>query len=355
MVQGEKILIKKIIAITISIAFIINLSGCGQQQKKRYEAEFMELFDTVTKIVAYTDSKEEFTKYSQTIYDQLKIYHQLYDIYNDYPGVNNIKTINDNAGIKPVKVDKKIIDLLKFSKEWYAKTDGKLNIALGAVLTIWHQHREEGIDDPTRATLPDIAELKEADKHTDINKMIIDEANSTVFLEDPKMSLDVGGVGKGYATEQVAQYAAKSGFTSGLISVGGNVRAIGYKGDNKELWNLGVQNPDLESEKTNLVILYMADMSLVSSGDYERYYTVNGKKYHHLIDPETLFPADHYSQVTIATKDSGMADAITKAAFILPFDQALKFIDDLPETEAMWVFKDGSIKYSKNFQKYFNK
>ncbi len=346
---------KKIIVLIVAFAFVINLSACGHAEKTRYEGEFLKLFDTMTKIVAYTDSKEEFTKYSQLIYDNLEEYHELYDIYNNYPGINNIKTINDNAGIKPVKVDQRIIDLLLFSKQWYKNSDGKVNVAFGAVLKIWHVYRTEGIDDETNAVLPKIDELREAAKHTNINNVIIDEVNSTVFLEDPKMSLDVGAIAKGYATEQVAQIAIANGFTSGLLSVGGNVRSIGNKGVNNELWNLGIQNPDLGSEKSNIQIVYLSDLSLVSSGDYERYYTVNGKKYHHIIHPTALFPSEYYSQVTIICENSGVADALSTAVFNMPFEEGLEFINNLPNVEACWVMKDGEIKYSDNFKKYLQK
>ena len=137
--------------------------------------------------------------------------------------------------------------------------------------------------------------------------------------------------------------------------MGGNVRAIGSKGTEEDFWNVGVQNPDKESNEKILRITYLKDMSLVSSGIYERYYIVDGKQYHHIIDPDTLFPADNYSQVTILCKDSGVADAVAKAAFILPFDRALEYINALQDIEAMWVFKDGSIKYSSGFEKYMKK
>ena len=335
----------------IIIVFLINSTACGGVKKIRYEAEFLELFNTMTKIVAYTDSKAEFTKYSQLIYDSLKEFHELYDIYNDYSGFSNIKTINDNAGIKPVKVDKKIIDLLLLSRKWYENTDGKMNVAFGAVLKIWHKYRTEGIEDEVNAALPIMSELEEAAKHTDITKVIIDEANSTVFLEDSKMSLDVGAIGKGYATEQVSRIAIRNGFNSGLISVGGNVRAIGNKGVN-ELWNLGIQNPDMESDKSTISIVYLTDLSLVSSGDYERYYTVNGKNYHHIINVDTLFPSEYFSQVTIICKDSGMADALSTSVFNMSFEKGLKFIDNLPDTEALWVMKTGEIRYSEDFKKF---
>lgn len=345
---------KKIIAVLLAFVFLMNLTACGKE-KKRYEAEFLQLFDTMTKIVAYMDSKEEFTKFSQLIYDNLKEYHQLYDIYNNYDGITNIKTINDNAGKKPVKVDQRIIDLLLFAKDGYTKTNGKMNIAFGAVLSIWHKYREEGMEDESNAALPPKKDLEEAAKHTDISKLIIDEKNSTVYLEDPEMSLDVGGVAKGYATEQVCQIAMKNGYTSGLVSVGGNVRAIGNKGVDNQAWNVGIQNPDLESEESSIKTVYLSNLSLVSSGDYERYYVVNGKRYHHIIDPATLYPAEYFREVTILCEDSGMADTLTKAIFNTPFEEGLKFINNLPDVEALWVLKSGEIRYSDGFEKYLKK
>lgn len=345
-------MLKKILAAFMILIITIGSTACSAKKKTRYEASFLGLFDTMTKIVAYSDSKEQFTKYSQSIYDNLKKYNDLYDIYHDYKGINNIKTINDNAGIKPVKVDKRIIDLLLLGKDEYNKSNGKLNIAMGSVLSIWHTYREDGLNDEANAKLPPMSELKEAAKHTDINKLIIDKVNSTVFLQDKHMSLDVGAIGKGYATEKVAQIAIKEGFTSGLLSVGGNIRAIGSKGENNEPWNLGIQNPDKESKKTDLCTVNLSDKSLVTSGDYERYYTVNGKNYHHIIDSNTLFPANYFHSVTIICKDSGMADALSTSVFNMPFDEGLKYINNLPDTEAMWVMENGEIKYSANFKKY---
>ncbi len=351
-------MVKKTLATILTLALLFQLSACSAgnvSKKTRYEAQFLKLFDTMTTIIGYTETKEEFTNFSNLIYNNLKIYHQLYDIYDNYPGINNIKTINDNAGKKPVKVDKKIIDLLLLAKNANKLSNGACNVALGPVLQIWHNYREAGIADPDNAKLPPMSDLKAAMQHTDINKVIIDEKASTVYLEDPKMSLDVGSAAKGYATEQVCQIAIAHGYTSGLISVGGNIRAIGNKGVNNEQWNVGIQNPDLSSDQKSLNTVLLTDESLVSSGVYERYYTVNGKNYHHIIDPTTLMPSTNYKQVTLLCKDSGKADSLSTAVFNMPFERALKFINSMPDMEAMWVFPDGSIKYSKNFQKYIKK
>ena len=322
---------------------------------KRYKAEFIELFNTFTKIVGYSETEEEFKSYAQQIYDDLTEYHRLYDIYNDYDGLNNIKTINDNAGIKPVKVDKKIIDLLIFSKSMYELTDGKTNIAYGSVLKIWHEYRTDGIDDPENAELPPLKKLQEASEHTDINDVIIDRENSTVFLSDPMMSLDVGAIAKGYATEQVADKLAANGLVSGILNVGGNVRAIGNNIKTGEPWSVGIQNPDSESEEAILNLVNLEEASMVSSGDYERYYTVDGKRYNHIIDTKTLFPAENFTAVTVICEDSGMADALSTAIYCMDFEQGLELIQSIEGSEAMWIFKDKSIRYSEGFEALIKK
>ncbi len=341
-------MIRKSIALFVSILLLLNLTACGGEEKKRYEGEFLQLFDTVTRVIGYAYSKEEFSEYVQEIHDELEVYHQFYDIYNDYEGINNIKTINDNAGIQPVEVDQKIIDMLLFAREAGHMSESGMNIALGAVLRIWHDYRTEGIEDPERAQVPPMELLQEAAGHVDINDMIIDEEARTVYLADPEMSLDVGGIAKGYAVEQVSRYIMEQGFTDGLISVGGNVRSFGYKGDDRTLWNIGIQNP--ERGGADLFTVQITDRSLVTSGDYIRYYTVDGKRYHHIIDPETLMPSTYFTAVTIICEDSGMADALSTVLYNMPFEQGLQYAEALPETEVIWVFADGSKEYTSGFE-----
>lgn len=348
-------MLKKIVSIVVIIVIISNLAACNLQKNNRYQAQFLELFDTVTTIIGYAKDESTFTGYAQMIHDNLEVYHKLYDIYNDYEGINNVKTINDNAGIAPVKVDQKIIELLKFSKEAYEFSDGKVNIAFGAVLAVWHDYREEGLEDPTIAKLPPMEVLKEKEQHTDINKVVIDEKASTVYLEDPDMRLDVGAIAKGYATERVVKSLEEKGITGILLSVGGNVRSIGSREEKQKEWNVGIQNPDRESDEEYLMVTKIVDLSLVSSGDYERYYTVEGKEYHHIIDPQTLMPSQYYTAVSILCKDSGMADALSTIIFNMPLEDGKKLIESLDNTEALWVLKDGELKYSSGFEKFIKK
>jgi len=349
--------LKKLLLVILSISTAM-LAGCGKMaEKSKYQASFLTLFDTITTIVGYSDSKEDFTALSQQIYDRLEYYHRLYDIYNDYDGINNIKTINDNAGKNPVKADAAIISMLEFSKECYEKTGGTVNVAMGAVLSIWHDYREDGLDDPENAKLPPMKLLEEASRHCSIDDVVIEA--DTVYLKDPLMRLDVGSVAKGYAVEQTVLYIESLGVDSLLLSVGGNVRAIGGKSAAKAggetRWNVGIQNPDKSSPGSELLSVLIKDCSVISSGSYERYYTVNGIRYHHIIDPKTLMPSSYHTAVTIICGDSGTADALSTAVFNMPLSDGRSLVDSLENTEALWVMSDGALEYSSGFSEYVKK
>lgn len=320
----------------------------------RYDAQFLDLFDTITSVVGYSKDKETFAAYVQELHDELEIYHKLYDIYHEYEGISNIKTINQNAGIQPVKVDGRILDLLEYAIEMDEQTGGKVNIAMGSVLSIWHQYRTEGIDDPENAVLPPMEELRAASKHMDIKDVVIDREASTVYLQDKEMSLDVGAIAKGYATEQICQKMEADGFANALVSVGGNVRAIGVK-DDGSLWKVGIQNPNMQNDEKYLHTVYVEDRSLVSSGDYQRYYTVDGKIYHHIINPDTLMPSGQYASVSILCPDSGMADALSTAVFNMDQESGMALIESLEGVEAFWVYHDGKEVFTSGFQTYLEK
>ncbi len=329
-------------------------AGCSNRQSAgpvRYSYEFLGAFDTVIQIIGYADSKEEFEAMCKTAEKRFLDLHKLYDIYNDYEGINNIKTVNDNAGIKPVEVSREIIDLIMFSREWYYKTNGKCNIAMGTVLSLWHDYRERGLDDPENAEIPPMDLLEEANKHTGIEKVIVDEEKNTVYLEDKQMRLDVGAVAKGYASELVVNELKEMGYTSFIISSGGNVRTVGQPKDpSRNNWGIGLQDPNgdpNDPDEPSLDILYISDQSLVTSGDYQRYYEVDGKRYHHLIDPETLMPAEYFRAVAVLTRDSGLADFMSTTFFLTPYEEGVQ-LAERTGIDVIWMMKDGTIKATEN-------
>ena len=344
---------KVLIALLLILCLIMNVSTACQFSSglKRYEIQYFDVFDTVTTLIAYAEHEEEFKKQSEVIYSELKLYHMLYDIYHDYEGINNIKAINDNAGQKPITVDKKVTDLLTLAKEMYEKTDGKVNVAYGSVLSIWHKYRTEGLSDPDKARLPDKKELEEAAYFTDIDKIQINEAASTVYLQEKEMSLDVGAIGKGYAAQMAANAGKEAGMTSFLLNVGGNIVTEGTRGDGSP-WTLGIQNPDTDSNEAYVLKVRLNGDTLVTSGNYQRFYEVNGKKYHHIINPDTGMPADYFASVSIITKDSGIADALSTAIYNMPLEQGMELVESMENTEAVWILEDGKKFYTSGFKKY---
>ena len=327
--------------------------GCEKSYEKFSDYSF-DYFDTVATITGFEKDKADFDKNVSEIKSLLLEYHRLYDIYNSYDGINNLYMVNkvENGTHTQVKVDEKIIDLLLFAEQMYTKTNGKLNIGMGSVLKIWHNYRENGISEPENAQLPGMEILKSAQTHSDFNNIIIDETENTVFIKDPEMTLDVGAVAKGYAVEKTAEFMKNKGMGGYVLNVGGNVRTVGTRPDG-ENWKVGIENPNTQdTENPYIEKLSLGEMSLVTSGSYQRFYIVNGKNYHHIIDGETLMPAEYFTSVSVLCKDSAVADALSTALFCMAYEDGLKLLDNFKNTEVMWVKKDGTKFYTQNFKKY---
>jgi len=339
---------KKAVA-AISLLLAISLAGCrsGQafadREMVRYEASFLELFDTVTVIKGYAESKEAFTEESEKLHAELEHYHQLFDIYHDYDGVSNLKTVNDSAGKGPVEVSPELIRVLEFGKEAYEESGGRVNIFMGSVLSLWHEARETSVEDPEEAYIPAMEDLKEAEKHTDPSNVIIDAEKNTVYLKDPQQSIDAGAIAKGYAAQRALDIAPE-GY---VLSLGGNICISGPKADGSD-WIVGIQDPDSEDYLEKLSI---AKGSVVTSGDYQRYYIKDGIRYHHIIDPDTLMPADRFRSVTIIAQDSGIADFLSTALFMMSREDGEALLKKY-EAEAYWIDKDNRVSMTDGFKKY---
>ena len=328
------------------------LSSCAAKpQKKKFSSHSFDYFDTAAIITGYENSQEEFDAVANDILSQLEEYHKLYSIYDRFQGVNNLCTINElTDGVhKTVTVDRKIIDMLLYSKEMYEATGGMLNVAMGSVLSLWHSYRTLGRDNPMDASLPPMDKLKAAAEHTDIDNMIIDEVNCTVTLLDPKMKLDVGAVAKGYATERIASYLEEKGITGYVLNIGGNVCTIGSKPDGNP-WVVGIE--DGTGANDYAAYLQLNGQSVVTSGSYQRYYTVDGKRYHHIIHPKTLFPSEGYLSVSIICSDSALGDCLSTALFCMPLEDGRNLVESLSGVEAMWIKDDGEKIVSSGFNTY---
>ncbi len=312
---------KRFLAVLTASIVLLSLCGCGTNVN-RYEAVYTDLFDTDCTFTAYCGSTEEFEEVSAAVYNELSRLDALFDIYDG--GEGSLKDLNDNGILE--NADQDILELLDLGILFYDLSGGKLNIAMGSVLTLWHDARETGI-------LPDDEALQEASLHCDISNLVID--GDTVTIADPDMSIDVGSIAKGYAADCAAEVAESYGLTSFALDLGGNVKTVGEKPTGK--WVIGIQNPDGGILKT----VEVADLSVVTSGDYERYTVIDGVTYSHIIDPDTLYPAGHYRSVTVICENSSLGDALSTSLFCMDIEDGKALAEELG-VKALWVYADGS-------------
>lgn len=333
---------KRIASFFFAMFFLITCVGftLACAGPARYSCTFLGAFDTSVTVTAFCKKQTDFEKLCVLVEEEMQGYHRIFDIYNTYEGITNLKSINDNAGKGALKVGKQIIDLLNFGISMYSYSEGRLNIMFGAVLSIWHEHRENGINSPETAKLPEMEELLSASEHCDIGSLIVDSDAGTVEITDELASIDVGAIAKGFAVERVLDTLKKLGYDNVLINAGGNIGTIGTKPGGEE-WNVAVQNPFViyESlseanmipsglaESENIAYKSIAGQSLVTSGDYQRYYTVDGIRFHHIIDPQTLFPADQAKSVTVCAESPALADALSTLLFLMSPEKAMEFAE----------------------------
>jgi len=329
----------KYLKICLAAALLaVGLAGCGVS-KADYQAytDYDYSFDTVIALKGYCASQQAFDSYFAEMSNLFSGYHKMFDRYNDYDGVSNIKTINDNAGIKAVTVDDAIIEVLQDARQYYQATGGQFDCTMGAVIDTWSDFRDAVANGGTKVSVPTYDQLSKLYVKDGWQYVTIDATAKTVYISDPRVKLDVGALAKGFATQKVAEKLRADGLTSGFISAGGNVVLLGPK-PNGDTWSVGIANPASTASSLD-IYLTSASISLVTSGTYQRFVTYNGKDYHHIIDPTTLMPGTLYTSVTIVGPDSTVCDILSTSLFLLSISAGRKLLETmgLQDVGVIWV------------------
>jgi len=352
------------------ICLILTLSGCTTSDASKYSCaavdgtSYYKCVVVLTQIGAtmngsdisvnftgYVKKMSKFDTFVDMVRSEYLRLNHIFDKYNDVAGVNNLKTINDNAGIAPVVVDQALIDLLLISKDWVTKSLGTFDASLGAVLKIWHDYRESGQSlnqGGALAPVPTVKELQAASQYVGWDFVQIDDNANTVYITNVQTALDLGGIAKGYATDLVAEKLKKAGLESGLLSFGGSSSVMIGSKPNKLNWNVGIRAPIRGNPYVELDYVYLpSSFALSSSGDDQNYYQgLDGKYYHHIVEPKTLFPVDNgcHSVTIFTTENATIAETLSKTLFILPFKEAYAYLNqynsDHPDQTlyAIWIF-----------------
>lgn len=320
--------------------FLLALSGCSMSENK-YELSYYQYFDTLIDIsyeAADVDLADNAKAEIERVLPQM---HKLFDRYKSYDGVVNVNTINSNPTQMYI-VEPDLLALIKYGKEAYELSGGAVNIASGALLDVWHMYRTQALENKDKAALPSERELSVAADNMSIDGVIVGEDGKVGVIDG--VSIDLGALAKGYVADVLMDSLTGIGVQDIVINLGGNV-AVGSPTGGKKSFNVGVQDP-----KSGGVyeVVEMREQSLVTSGDYQRFFEVDGKRYNHIIDPKTHMPSTNFSAVSIKHDSSLVADMLSTAVFILDYESGKALVENM-SAEALWIFNDGQHKNTDNF------
>lgn len=328
------------------LAAMSSAVGCSPTAE-RHEATRLDLFDTPTTVVAYTQTEEEFDTLSDLVFSELSRLDALYDVYEGDPDGAGLAAVNAHAGECPVEVDPDVMGLLKWAKEAEKVTNGVIDASAGQVCYLWQQAREEASLHPEEAEIPSEAALAEALQHRGMECLELDETAGTAYLTDPEMRLDVGALAKGFTADLVMERLRQEGYSNVMLNLGGNVLTMGHRADGSP-WRIGLRHPLKEAVLTDVPA---SDRSVVTSGGYERKMEFQGQEYHHIIDLSTGMPANQWAQVSVISESSAEADLLTTALFILPEEEGRALLAQFEGASACYVALDGTMTTTEGWPK----
>ncbi len=331
--------IKSIQILSIILFFLIFFTGCSKKNEEpQYEtvSKSRLILGTSVKITIYDNPSEEAFS---------KSFERARDIENKMStriSSSEVSSINKNAGIKPVVVSNDTFSVIKKAVEVASISNGAFDPTVGALVSAWNIGSED-------ARVPSQDEINSLLPLIGYEMITLNEEEKSVFLNKKGMEIDLGGIAKGYAADEIAKILSFNNVEKAIINLGGNVLTVGRR-TNGEKWRIGVQNPELE-RGNSVVILHLEDLSLVTSGPYERFLEVDGVTYHHILNTDTGYPVvTNLTSASIIASNSLLADALSTAIFSLGKKEGLTLINSLEDVEAVFIDKNNDIYLSQGFK-----
>jgi FAD:protein FMN transferase len=315
---------------------VLLISSCGLEQSTRTE---IDLLGTTCTVTVYARNPGPILEKGFTRVREI-------DRRMSYAGPESeVAAVNRNAGAEGVKVSSSTLDVVQRGLYFSELGKGSFDISIGPLVELW------GIGKESTGRIPTGEEIEKAVLRIGYKRVQVKD--NSVRLEDPGMAIDLGGIAKGYAADEIVRILEEEGVQHALINLGGNVYAHGKKPDGT-LWRIGVQNPE-SNRGSYLGVLTVADRAVVTSGPYERYFIENGKRYHHILDPETGFPVENgVSSVTIVAENSMDADALSTLVFVRGVEKGLALVESLDGVEALLVTEEKELFTSSGIEAIFS-
>lgn len=329
-----------VILIIFFLGYIIFTEYHKRNSLKQFNKKIFYM-DTYIYINLYTKDEKtanNMLKEAEKIYQH---YHQIANRFEEFDNIHNLYYIKNNTSKEDyITIDKDLYEMLKIGKKWYQKSNRLIDISLGNVIDVWKKYRNQ------ETGVPSEKELKEA--HTDsIDDIILKDNNR---IKNNHVNIDLGAIAKGYATDKVAEYFKENNMNKYLINAGGNV-LVGEHYDNGK-YKIGIEDPT-HSNGAIYTKVQANNKAVVTSGGYERFYEYKGKKYHHVINPNTLFPSDDKMSVTVIGNNSTEADILSTMLFLMDIEEGKKYVDTSDNLEAIWYINEKEQIESNGFKEYY--
>jgi len=293
--------------------------------------------DTTVSITVVSRSPEKAERAMDAAFDEIRRLERLLSFWTDD---SEIALINKSAGISPVSVSPETLEIIEKSLFISEKTGGAFDPTIGPVIRLW---------DFRNRKRPEEKELEKALGLVDYRMIKVDENASTAFLGDERMSFDTGGIAKGYAADQAVAVLRNMGVKAGLVAVAGDIRAFGKKPDGSP-WRVGVRNPRAKGEEDALIAhIDLEDAAISTSGDYERFFIEDGVRYHHILNPETGYPARECVSVTVMAPEGVYTDGLSTGIFVLGPEKGIRLLEGLG-FEGIIVDREYKVHLTRNIE-----
>ena len=326
-----KIVIFGIVVCAIAGVFVISQ---GKTVPKQYRQSRF-LLDTLVEITVVSASKEDANQAISEAYEEM---HRIETLLSRHQNESQISLVNQAAGTNQfTPVSPEVIEILQRSLQYSVMTDGLFDMTISPVIDLWGigtQHQQ----------IPDEAELNHLLPYVDYRNVEI-QPEKGVRLRYPEVAVDLGGIAKGYSIDRGIEILRAHNITSALLNAGGDIRCLGTKPDGTP-WRIGIKHP---RESGILGVVELEDVSVATSGDYERYFIHQGTRYHHIFTPQDGMPARECQSVTILAQTAEAADVLATSVFLMGPEQGMAFIEGQPEVEGMIVRSDGAFINSSGF------
>lgn len=321
--------ISSCLLVTLFCLVGISFLSCSFPKEKVYRKS-MVLMDTLVTITVVTDSGDGAEKAMDRAFDAI---NRLDALLNFFSEKSELSMINRKAGLSEVRVSPETMEVVEKAIETSDKTGGAFDVTIGPEISQWNfSLKMKPVDESIKKRLGLV----------DYKLIQLDKANSTVYLKEKGMLMDLGGIAKGYAADKAVEELKKNGITSGLVAVAGEVKAFGRKLDGKG-WKVGIKDPRSTGKNDEIMAtVELNDAAISTSGDYQRYFILDGKRFHHILDPKTGYPAQECQSVSVIAGDGVYTDAFSTGVFVLGPEKGIALLQRMG-FEGLIVDKNGTI------------